>query len=228
MFCGRDSSRSTWRCESCSSAASSIVTTRSDSGMAEERALSRVVLPVPVPPEMTTLRRASTHAARNSTAALRERAEADHLVEVEPLGLELADRDERPRQRQRRDDHVDAAAVGEPRVDHRRRLVDAPADLGDHLVDDAPQVGVVGEPDGGVVQAALPLDPDLVGAVDHDLGDRVVGQQPLDRAVAEDVGRDLLRQRVALVAGQPDLACQVTADVGRHELAEVVRGRRTG
>ena len=57
MLGGRVSSRTTCRCRSSSSAASSIVTTRSWSGMKLERMLSSVVLPAPVPPETTTLRR---------------------------------------------------------------------------------------------------------------------------------------------------------------------------
>jgi hypothetical protein len=43
-----------------------MVTMRSSSGMNPDRMLSSVVLPEPVPPEMNTLRRASTHARRNS------------------------------------------------------------------------------------------------------------------------------------------------------------------
>ncbi len=52
-FAGRVSSETTWGCLSWSSAASSIVTMRSSEGMAPERTLRSVVLPLPVPPEMT-------------------------------------------------------------------------------------------------------------------------------------------------------------------------------
>ena len=116
------------------------------------------------------------------------------------LLAELADREQRAAERERRDDRVDAAAVGEPRVDHRRRLVDAAADLGDDLVDDPAQVRVVVEAHVRLVQAALALDPDVVRAVDHDLGDAVVGQQPLERPVAEDVVGDLGGEPLAVVA----------------------------
>ena len=44
---------------------------------------------------------------------------------------------------ERRDDGVDARAVGEARVDHRRRLVDAPAEGRDDALDDAHHVLVV-------------------------------------------------------------------------------------
>ena len=40
-------------------------------------------------------------------------------------------------------------------------------------------------------EPAVALDPDVVRAVDHDLRDRRIGEQPLERAVAEDVVGDL-------------------------------------
>ena len=67
MFGGRASSRSTWRWWSWSSAASSIVTIRSWSGIAEESAFSSVVLPEPVPPEMRTFSCAMMQRRRKST-----------------------------------------------------------------------------------------------------------------------------------------------------------------
>ena len=54
---GRVSSRTTCGCCSCSSAASSIVTVRSAASIIRDRALSRVVLPEPVPPEIRMLSR---------------------------------------------------------------------------------------------------------------------------------------------------------------------------
>ena len=46
---------------------------------------------------------------------------------------------------ERVDDRVDTGAVGQAGVDHRRRLVDATADLAHDLVDDAPEVRLVDE-----------------------------------------------------------------------------------
>jgi len=63
MFGGRVSSRTTWSCCSCSSAASSMVTTRSSWPMKLDNVFSSVVLPQPVPPLMSTLRRAFMHAS---------------------------------------------------------------------------------------------------------------------------------------------------------------------
>ena len=58
MFAGRVSSRTTWSCCNCNSAASSMVTIRSVLGMKLERVFNRVVLPEPVPPEMRMFSRA--------------------------------------------------------------------------------------------------------------------------------------------------------------------------
>ena len=58
---------------------------------------------------------------------------------------ELADGDDRPDERERRDDRVDARAVGQAGVDARARLVDPPAERGDDPVDDPQDVLVVQE-----------------------------------------------------------------------------------
>ncbi len=65
-FGGRASSLTTCVWLSCSSAASSIVTIRSSSGMNDDSTLRVVVLPEPVPPDTKMLSRASTQARRNS------------------------------------------------------------------------------------------------------------------------------------------------------------------
>jgi hypothetical protein len=123
-----------------------------------------------------------------------ERADPDQVVIVRRRLPNFRIVIQRPAERERRDDDVHAAAVREAGVDHRRRLVDAPADLGHDLVDDPAQVRVVVEPHVRLVEAALALDPDVVGAVDHDLGHAVVCEEPLERAVAERVVGDLVRE----------------------------------
>ena len=67
MLFGRDSSRSTWRWFSCSSAASSIVMMRWSSGTAVDRAFRSVVLPEPVPPEIRMFSSARMQLLRKST-----------------------------------------------------------------------------------------------------------------------------------------------------------------
>ena len=151
---------------------------------------------------------------------LAERAHLDHVVERQPAAAELADRDQRTAERERRDDGVDAAAVGQASVDHRRRLVDAAADLGDHLVDDPAQVPFVVEHDVALVEAPATLDPDVVRAVDHDLGHGLVGEEPLEWAVAEDVVGDLERDPLPVVARDARLLGELVADVREHSLAK--------
>ena len=107
-----------------------------------------------------------------------------------------------PDQGQRRDDGVDAGAVGQAGIDHRRRLVDAATDRGDDPVDDAHDVVVVLEDDVGQLELARALDVDLARAVDHDLGDGLVAQERLERAEADDLVGDLLEHPDALGAGQ--------------------------
>ena len=81
---GRDSSRSTCVWLSRSSAASSIVTIRSSSGIAVESALSSVVFPEPVPPEISMFSWARTQRCEELDRLLAERAELDHVVERQP------------------------------------------------------------------------------------------------------------------------------------------------
>ena len=82
---------------------------------------------------------------------------------IDLLG-EFADRDRGAVERQRRDDDVDAAAVGETGVDQRPRLVDAAADARHDLGADVHQVLVVAELDVGQFELAAPFDIDLASA----------------------------------------------------------------
>ena len=70
------------------------------------------------------------------------------------------------------------------RIAKRRGFVDAPADLADDAVGDVHHMRIVAEAHIGQDQLALALDIDLAGAVDHDVGDRLVGEQGLERAQA--------------------------------------------
>ena len=72
-----------------------MVTRRSFSGMKADSALSIVVLPEPVPPEMIG-RDARLHRRCQHLGHLRpHRADLDQLIEVERLLGEFADRDQR-------------------------------------------------------------------------------------------------------------------------------------
>ena len=149
-----------------------------------------------------------------------ERSDLDHLVESQPFLAELSDRDQRPAEAERGNDDVDAAAVRQARIDHRRGLVDAPSHLRDDLVDDPAHVRLVIEAHVGVEEPTVALDPDVVGAVDHDLGDAVVGQQPLERAVAERIVGDRGGEALLVVARDARLIRQVALDVDDHAVTE--------
>ena len=143
----------TWSWRNCSSAAFSIVTIRSSSGMNDESTLSIVVLPEPVPPETTMLSRASTQALRNvaiSGVKVPKRIRSSTVKRI--LG-ELTDRDGRTVERDRRNDGVDAGTIGQAGVDRRRRFVDATAERRNDAVDDAHDVLVVIEHHIGKFQA---------------------------------------------------------------------------
>ena len=129
MFGGRDSRRTTCGCWSLSSAASSIVTMRSSSGMNDESTFSVVVFPAPVPPATMMLIRPRTQASRNFDDRRGHRAELDQVVRLVRVGGELPDRERGTVDRERRDDRVHTRTVGQARVHVRARLVDAAADL---------------------------------------------------------------------------------------------------
>ena len=151
---GRVSSRTTCGCCSCSSAASSMVTMRSPLSIICDIALSSVVLPEPVPPEMRMLSRDARGDLEHRRHRRRDVALPRHDVERDALLGEFADRDRGAVDRQRRHDDVDAAAVREARVDERRRFVDAAADLRHDARRDAHDVGVVAEGDVGQLELA--------------------------------------------------------------------------
>ncbi len=122
----------------------------------------------------------------------RQRAEADEVIDSQRVGGELPNGEEGAAHGQRSDDGVDTGSVGQAGVTERRRLVDPAADLGHDLVDDATEVGFVHESDFIEDELAAPLDVDHLRAVAHDLGDIIVSEQLVDRAIAEDVIGDVL------------------------------------
>ncbi len=69
--------------------------------------------------------------------AWRERFALDQVGGHQLVGGKSADREQRPVDRKRRNDRVDARSVREARVDHRRRFVDAASHLRNDFVDDA-------------------------------------------------------------------------------------------
>ena len=100
------------------------------------------------------------------------RAEADQVVDAQLFLGELSDGDASGRSSEmggmttltREPSGRRASTIG-------RGLVDVAAERRDDAVDDAADVLVVVELDVAQQQAALALEVDLLGAVDHDLGD---------------------------------------------------------
>ena len=146
-----------------------------------------------------------THASRNAIALGCDGAIGDEVFHGQRDLGELADGEHRPDQREGRDDGVDAAAVRQARVLVGLALVNAPTQRSDDAVNDAHQV--VGAFEGGIgaLDLAFALDVNVLGAVDHDLGDGIIGQEWLQRAVAQNLGGDLLEQALALHAAEDDV-----------------------
>ena len=159
---------------------------------------SSVVLPAPVPPLMMAFSRALTHADRKSSIGCVSARNADQVLGLQPLLREPANREQRAVHGERRDDRVDARAVGEPRVDHRRAVVHAPAHRAHDAVDDPHQVLVVLERGGHLLEHAAALHVHLLVGVHQDVVDRRVAQQRLERPEAEDLVEDVAEDLLAL------------------------------
>ncbi len=71
----------------------------------------------------------------------------------------------------------------------------------DDLADDPHQVAFVGEAGLGFLDLAAPLDEDDRRGVDHDVGDRRVLEQRLQRPEPEQLVEDVLDQLLALGRG---------------------------
>ena len=198
-----------------SSVVSSMVTIRSLKGMKLLSTLSIVVLPVPVPPLTRMLRRSITHARRNVAAARLMLPISTRSSIVSRWAGNLRIVRHGPLHGQRRNDGVDARAVGQPGIDQRLALVDPPAHLGHDPLDDRLGHLVGNEPPPGLLDHAVALDVDLVAADDHDFRDRRRAEQVLQRPEAEDRVLQVLLQRPQDQV-LPQLVVQVRADEVEH------------
>ena len=164
----------------------------------------------------------------------RDRSEPDELFERQLVLLEFADGERRTVDRQRRHDGVDARAVGQARVADRRGFIDAPADLADDALADVEELLVVAKADAGLLNFAADFDVDRAGAVHHDVGDFVAGEQRLERPVAEHVVADVVEQILLLgnrhhdILDRDDLVDDIADFLARgirHRAWRVARGR---
>src|SRR5450759_3328156 len=114
-------------------------------------------------------------------AGLIAAAEADEVLNLERVARKLADREQRPVQRERADDGVDTRAIRETGVAERRALVDAAADGAHDELDDVEELVLIDELDVRQHNLAGHLYVDVVASIDHDLGHAVVADQGLDR-----------------------------------------------
>ena len=201
MLGGRASSESTWSWWSWSSLASSTVTMRSSEGMNDDSTLRVVVLPVPVPPETMMLRRPTTQACRKRAAwalSVPNRIRSSTCsFSVEnfrmvrkgpPMASGWITALTREPSGRRASQRGLASSMRRPisltiLSMMRRRWVSSTNVA----------VDFSSRPDA--------LDVDRVGAVAHDLGDLLVVEEPVDRAVAEDVVGDVLDE-LGLVGGR--------------------------
>ena len=130
---------------------------------------------------------------------LGEALEADQVFAAQRVALELSDGEMRTVHGERLDDRVDTRPIGKTRVDHRRGVVDAPADRRDDPVDDLEEVPVVLEADVGALQLAVTLDVDALEGIHQDVRDRRILDQRLERAQPEDLVEHLPDEHLALV-----------------------------
>ena len=128
----------------------------------------------------------------------RQGPESDQAVHAQQVALEFPDGDARSLQRQRRNDGIDAAAVGKARIDEGGRLVDVASQRRDDALDHAHHRLRRAERFFDALQLAFPLHVDLGRAVDHDLADRVVGEPGLQRTEPEGFVEHVLDQLVAV------------------------------
>ena len=108
--------------------------------------------------------------------------------------------------RDRIDDRIDARAVGQARVHHRRGFVDAPPQRRDDSLDDQAQLPVVAETLVRAFDLAVALDVDRVGPVDHDFGDVRIAHQIFERPEAQRFVDDLAPQLGELFGRARELA----------------------
>jgi len=110
-------------------------------------------------------------------------------------GAEAPNGEAGPVDGQGRHNGVDAGAVGQAGVDQWRRPVDPQAQRGDDLLDEVLD-GLGVEDNGDAHHGTVALHPDPTRPVHHDLGDRRVTQERLERPQAAHVGQDASGQAV--------------------------------
>ena len=167
-----------------------MVSRRSFSEMKADSALSIVVFPEPVPPEMIVVTRDFNRSRQDFGHRRAQRADIDQLCQIEGLLGEFTDRDQRAIDADWPHRHVDARTVLQARVAERMRFVDPPTDRGDDLVDDPQQMLLVLEAHRQRLKDAVTFDVNAFVAVDQNIVDAGILEQRLERARAPSFHRE--------------------------------------
>ena len=122
----------------------------------------------------------------------------DQLLGGQRRGTEPPNGEDGAVHRERGNDGVDARAIGQPRVHHRRRFINPPPHTGDDLVDDLEQVAVIAESNARLAEHAATFHVHRAVGVHQDVVDGVVLEQLLKGPEAEDFVEDFLGDAVPL------------------------------
>ena len=125
----------------------------------------------------------------------RDALQLHQLIGGQRTGAKTADRQRRPIQRQRRNNGIDARAVRQPGVDHRRGLIHSAAHARHDAVDDLQKVAIVAKRRIHSLQQTALFNEHMVFVVHQDVGDLWIPKQGLQRPQTKDlieqVGLDL-------------------------------------
>ena len=105
-------------------------------------------------------------------------------------------------QGQRRNNRIDAAAVGQSAIDHGAGLIDAPPGLADDPLNNVQQVPRISKRYGSPLQLPRPFHIDRVVTVYEDVGNGRIFHQGLERAQAKGFVQHLVDEPLALGAAQ--------------------------
>ena len=155
---------------------------RSSAGIVAASALSSVVLPVPVPPEIRTFFRFRTASVELLCQFVCEGSDCDEFLQGVTV-RELPHGQRRPVDRARRKHRGHSRAILEPRVERRLHLRDLVAAGPGDVLDGDRQVPDLERPLRNHFERPAALHEHTpAAAVHHHLGDGRIAQQILDRA----------------------------------------------
>src|SRR5256884_3220360 len=106
-----------------------------------------------------------------------QRPEADQILDREGFAGKLPDRERCPIDRERRNNGIDAGAVGKPAVNHRRVVIDTASHECGDLANDADQIRLARKGHVREGELSFAFDVDLAGTVDHHFADAVFVEQ---------------------------------------------------